>query len=65
LRALLPEALPVAQQLAWIDEARKRAPKLTEQRTPGTPPGPKGNGNVTGAAPDLLEQKRRSGQYSL
>jgi hypothetical protein len=62
LRALMPEASPDVQ-LEWLTRARKAAAKLTEQRTPGTPPGPKGNGTVTPTTPDLVAQKRASGIY--
>ncbi len=61
LRALMPDA-PAEAQLDWLGKARKAAAKLTEQRTPGTPAGPRGNGSVSGATDinaEMIAQKRR------
>lgn len=64
VRRLLPESLPVAAQLEWLKAARKVAAKITESRTPGTPPGPRGNGTVTiDSSADLVAKKRASGIY--
>ncbi len=63
LRALMPDA-PAETQLEWIGKARKAAAKLTEQRTPGTPSGPKGNGSVNGAADQSAIERERLRQSS-
>lgn len=54
LRAMMPEGDDVLAQRQWLEKAKKAAEKLGVQRSPGTPAGPRGNGNsqivVNGAA---------------
>lgn len=65
IRAMKPDG-DVVTLLDWLGKAETAAAKLTAQRTPGTPPGPRGAGGTTPAAPvDIRAAKATSLDYSL
>jgi hypothetical protein len=66
IKAMAPEG-DTLMRFAWLDKAEQAAQKLTATRTPGTPPGPRGSGAVpaTNGTPDLIAQKKASGDYAL
>jgi hypothetical protein len=62
IRALAPGGDDLAARLAWVKQARAAAAKLTTQRTPGTPAGPRGIGgqpSPLGGDAAILDDKRR------
>lgn len=67
IKAMAPQG-DVLALYDWLEKAEVAAAKLTAQlRTPGTPAGPKGNGQATAttSTSDLIAQKRASGDYSM
>lgn len=67
IRAMAPEG-DVLALYSWLEKAEAAAAKIgQQQRTVGTPSGPRGSGGAppAGGAGDLAAQKRSSTDYSL